>query len=53
MVIGGKNSVSFVVWQAAFFPTTETKSQVKRIMKGGWVQVDLYIIIISYHNNHS
>jgi len=33
------------------FPTTETKFQVKRRMKGGWVQAeDLYVIIIFFES---
>ena len=43
----GKNSISFVMWQAASFPSTNTQVQVKRRTKGGWVQTeDLYVIII-------
>ena len=34
------------------FPTTDTKFQVKRRMKGGWVQAeDLYVIIIFFLEN--
>jgi len=42
--------ISGVVWQAASFPTMETKPQAKNRMKGGWVQADLYVIIIFFEN---
>ena len=33
------------------FPTTDTKFEVKRRMKGGWVKAeDLYMIIIFFEN---
>ena len=50
-LLGGKNSVSFVMSQAASFPTTDTKFKVIRRMKGGWVQAeDLYRIIIFFEH---
>ena len=43
--------ISGVVWQAASFPTMETKPQAKNRMKGGRVQAeDLYVIIIFFKN---
>ena len=47
--IGGKNSVSFVVWWQPLFPTTDTKFQVKRKVDGVQAE-DLCIIIIFFEN---
>ena len=48
-LLGGKNSVSLVVWRQPLFPTTDTKFQATRRMKGGWVQAeDLYMVIIYF-----
>ena len=33
------------------FPTTNTKFQAKCRMKGGWVQADLYLIMIFFLEN--
>ena len=37
-LFGGKNSVSFVMWQAASFSNDEHKSSSKTQNEGGWVQ---------------
>ena len=48
----GENSVSFVLWRQPLFATTETKFQVARRLKGGWIQAkDLYLIIIFFLEN--
>jgi len=51
-VIGGgvKTAYHLSCGTQPLFPTTDTKFQVKRRMKGGWVQADLYVIIIFFEN---
>ena len=52
MSLLGETSVSFVLWRQPLFPTTGTKFQVARRMKGGWVQAeDLYLIITFFLEN--
>ena len=44
--IGVKTAYHLSCGKQPLFPTTDTKFQVKRIMKDGWVQAeDLYVII--------
>ena len=46
-----KTAYHFSCGKQPLFPTTDSKFQVKRRMKGGWVQVeDLYVIIIFFKN---
>ena len=48
---GGKTAYHLSCDKQPLFPTTDTKFQVKRRMKGGWVQAeDLYVIIIFFEN---
>ena len=48
-VIGVKTMYHLLCCKQPLFPTTGTKFQVKRRMKGGLVQVeDLYVIIIFF-----
>ena len=48
---GAKTAYHLSCGKQPLFPTTETKFQVKRRMKGGWVQAeDLFVIIIFFEN---
>ena len=44
---GGKTAYHLSCSKQPLFPTTDKKYQVKRRIKGGWIQSeDLYVIII-------
>ena len=45
---GVKTAYQLSCGKQPVFLTTDTKFQVKRRMKGGWVQVDLNVIIIFF-----
>ena len=48
---GVKIAYHFLCYKQPLFPTTNTKFQVKRRMKGGWVQAeDLYLIIAFFES---
>jgi len=50
-LLGGKNSVSFVMWQAASFSNNGHKISCKTQNEGGWVRAeDIYGIIIFFEN---
>ena len=49
---GVKTAYHLSCGKQPLFPTTDTKFQVKRRMKGGWVQAeDLYVILIFFENS--
>ena len=50
-LLGVKTVYHLLCGKPPHFPTTDTKFQAKRRMKGGWVQaVDLYVIIIFFES---